>query len=200
MKLPFLGYHILIRFAILGTIALFFGRGVGVVSAEIVHQVRLVQGPKIIVWQGQADPITAQSVTLKTESPYAMAAAPLAGQLEPIQALGRADIGITAQKTFRVASNAPFAIRAEAAFGPNQADTPIEFGVTAIGANAQHPGQTGQIVPSLTFGDLAAPQLIYQAERRTALRRGSTASQAVEFTATWPTAQAADVTFTVYVP
>lgn len=199
MKLPLSGHSFLVRFVVLGTFALFFGRGVGVVSADIVQTVRFAQGARVIVWEGSSAPITAQSVTINATS-LQQVTAPLAGKLIPIQASAEINLAGTAHKTFRIASNAPFAIRAQASVSADYADMPINLTMTAIGPNAQDPDGKATNASNLTFGDLTSPRVIYQATKRTALRRGSASSQAVEFTASWPQTEAVTVTFTVFTP
>ncbi len=200
MTLPFSGSNIFIRFIVLGVIALYFGRGLAVVSAETIHQIKMSQAPKVIVWHGMGGPITGDLVEVSANF-VATAVAPTyvqTGILDPIETGfdGAAD---KTQKTFRVASNAAFSIRAQAKVVDPAADAPFRLTLSAIGPNAQLPGAR-DTQSGLMLSDLRTPQVIYQGSRRTAARRGSVASQSVEFTANWQAGPQADVTFTVFVP
>lgn len=76
-----------------------------------------------------------------------------------------------------VATNAPFAVISEGVIGQIDVDIQVHgmINKTPFGTKAQSPGAKDACVTSLS----PAPSIIYQAERKTAARRGEVLEQAV---------------------
>ncbi|MCF6328653.1 MAG: hypothetical protein L3J02_02480 [Henriciella sp.] len=167
--------------------------------AQTIDRVKFVQAPMVIVWDGEAEPLAGAIVLVSDHASPGVPTYVQTGILEPVGAsFGKA--GTVSQKSFRVASNTAFVIRAQVIIKPGEADAPFHLRVAEIGVNAQAPGAV-EPPGGLMLSDLATPRVIYRADRRTALRPGSTRSQAVEFIADWAASDAAtEVTFTVFVP
>lgn len=167
--------------------------------AGMIDRVSFSQGPMIVVWDGDesaasSDEIVLGGRTAVSTQPVAFAGG---GLLEPIQA-NFSENAVSAQsKSFKVASNAPFSIRAELSRA-NVVDGTFRLSISDIGENAQLPGAI--VHSEIALSTLRTPQIVYAAPRKTARRAGSTVSQAVTFNAEWTTQNAADVTLTVFIP
>ncbi len=167
--------------------------------AQTIDRVKFVQAPMVIVWDGETEPLAGALVFVSDHAGPGVPTYVQTGILEPVGAsFGKA--GMASQKSFRVASNTAFAIRAQAIIKPGEADAPFHLRVAEVGANAQAPDVV-EPPGGLMLSDLATPRVIYRADTRTALRPGSIRSQSVEFIADWAASDAAtEVAFTVFVP
>ncbi len=167
-------------------------------AGEVVQRVKFAQAPVIIVWSGDSAPVSGTQVTVSSAATQAQPVSVRTGRLEPV-ITGLDPFSERTSKRFRVASNVPFAIRAQVAPGGVAQSVRFHFALSDVGENAQMPGGGG-LAEHLTLGDLSAPTTIYRSGRKTAARAGSVASQSLEFEADWTGAQAASVIFTVYIP
>ena len=168
-------------------------------NASMIDRVSFSQGPMIVVWDGDesarsSDEIVLGGRTAVSTQPVAFAGG---GLLEPIQANFSENAASTQSKSFKIASNAPFSIRAELSRA-NVVDGTFKLSIGDIGENAQIPGTIVQ--SEIALSTLSTPQIVYAAHRKTARRAGSTVSQAVTFNAEWTPQNAADVTLTVFIP
>ena len=183
MRLPLRGKPFLIRLLVLGCVAFFFGRGVGVVSAETIHQVRLHQGARVIVWE------PSQPRREGTVVPLAAAEGPsglhLAGGGQLVAASETAGTGPGARR-FRVATNTPFSVRVRHGTDLFPGETPVALAITDVGPNATvPPGWTGfQSVAGIS--DAMSGSTLFRMPERTARRRGTPLSQSIEFAVIWP--------------
>lgn len=196
MRLPLSGLPFLARFLILGTVALFFGRGVGHVSAEIIHHLKFTQGPVVLVWEDDGAPVIGQKITLARphEIPVLQ---PLAGRLDPVPVVDLANDPGVIHKTFWIASNAPFEIAA--LVQPRRAfmDANLSLTMGRIGENAAAPAPSGTTLAMRRLSQLRNEQILTRTTTRTANQSGRPFSQALEFTVSWPANARADVTLTV---
>jgi len=166
-------------------------------AGEVVQRVKFAQAPVIIVWSGDDAAMVGIEITVSSAGTQALPAYVQTGRLEPV-AVGSATFSGRTSKRFRVSSNVPFAIHAQAAQGGMAQSVRFDFALSDVGENAQMPGG-GVLGGHLTLGDLGVPTTVYRASHKTAARAGPVASQSVEFQAEWAGAPGTSVTFTVYI-
>jgi hypothetical protein len=165
----------------------------------MIDRVSFSQGPMIVVWDGDAAISSSDEIILGDRNTVSTQTVAFAGGglLEPIRANFVATTASAQSKSFKVASNAPFSIRAELSRAKMVNGT-FKLSIGDIGANAQIPGAA--ITSQVELSTLRTPQIVYAAHRKTARRAGSTLSQSVTFNAEWTTQSPADVTLTVFIP
>ena len=178
--------------AVLGLLGLVLPAG-----ASTIDTIRLQQSPIIVVWDGAGEPVFGTQTVIAQRAHLRPVSLIRTGRLDPVDA-DQAVALATQQKQFRIASNAPFMIRAEASGFAADANGTFQLKVTDIGVNAQLPGPAATSERALS--DLSAPVIVYSATRRTARARGSLASQSIGFDASWSGPATADVTLTIFAP
>ena len=144
--------------------------------AKTVHQVRFVQSAQVVVWQDDLLIGQGPTVHVLDQSPMPAQTLPGSGRLET-HSLNAAES--KGQIRLRVASNAGFTI--EVADPKIAAQMRAE--VLTIGANASAvAGQTHY-----------ASGVVFEQLEKTALRRGSPETQAIELELTWSGAAPSDL-------
>lgn len=198
MRLPLSGYPILIRFLILGTIALFFGRGVGYVSAEIIHHLKFTQGPIVMVWHDGRLIQSGQVIELHAPQP-APEAQPLAGTLLAASGVFP-ETGSATSITFKVASNAAFEIWARSHDPVQGGGGALKLSMGTVGPNARHIQADRNILATLPASALSRPVRVFVLPQRTALRPGAPETQAIEMTLDWSETDLNDISVEIRTP
>lgn len=144
--------------------------------ANTVHQVRFVQSAQVVVWQD--DLLIGQGASVRVLDRGAMPAHTLPGSGR-LETLSHNATGSEGQMRLRVASNAGFTIEVA---DPKIA-TQMRAEIQNIGANASAvAGQTNY-----------ASGVVFEQLEKTALRRGSHETQAIELELTWTGAAPSDL-------
>lgn len=167
--------------------------------AGMIDRVSFSQEPMIVVWNGDESAASGDEVVLEGRTAVSTQTVAIAGGglLDPVQAIFSENALPAQSKSFKVASNAPFAIRAELT-SVGEANGDFTLALANVGSNAQNPGVSSAI--EIPLSALRQPKIVYAAQRKTAHRAGSALSQAVTFNAEWTTQTNADVVLTVFIP
>jgi len=168
-------------------------------NAGMIDRVSFSQGPMIIVWDGNEANASQRDIVLNKQTNTSAQPVSFMGSgfLEPVKTNFEVKALSTQSKSFKVASNAPFAIRAELT-SLGEANGDFKLSLANVGSNAQNPGVSNAI--EIPLAALRQPKIVYAAQRKTARRAGSALSQAVTFNAAWTTQTNLDVTLTVFIP
>lgn len=136
--------------------------------ANTVHQVRFVQSAQVVVWQDDLLIGQGPSVRVLDQSPMPAETLPGSGRLETLSLTAAGSEG---QMRLRVASNAGFTIEVA---DPKMA-AQMRAEILTIGANASAvEGQTND-----------ASGVVFEQLEKTARRRGSPETQAIELELSW---------------
>ena len=192
--------HRLFRSLIALIVLIFAGASTSFAAhAGMIDRVSFSQGPMVMVWDGDEPAASGGAVVLKGRTAVSTQTVAIAGGglLDPVQA-NFSENALSAQsKSFKVASNAPFAIRAEL-ISAREATGDFKLALASVGSNAQNPSASNAI--EIPLAALRQPKIVYAAQRKTARRAGSALSQAVTFNAEWTMQTKADVVLTVFIP
>lgn len=142
-------------------------------KADVIHRVSFTQAPMVVTWTEGGKPISGQQVPVLGQTRMDPIPTVFAGRLEPVAA----STGYAQTKTrFAVASNAPFSLIADGA--SLQPGTRLLIRVISAGENAARIPVQEQV---FSREDLLANPILFQLDRRTAVRSGSIESQSIRF-------------------
>ncbi len=144
---------------------------------DVIHTVRFVQDPVLVVWSEDGSTQSGSRIDLAGAPASApQINLPGAGTLDPV-ATNHAMVSKV--QRFRVASNSGFQIKISAQGLPEMSAEPISVALYAPGKNADA-SLAGSTLTRVSLADLSTERVIFTAPTKTALQSGSPDSQSIE--------------------